>query len=229
MKSYSCINVEDYLIDSTLDEKEITSVMFNLPQGLTFADLNTSINTVFEDGKILIPEKELFDVIEIFGDSMSDVEMNVLSTSMLKAIQETNFKINEVHYRPFIDFGRYTVDNYPYYGNNTSISEIVKSSFSFYNPNEYVYYFILEQDEAGDAYLKLIGLPFEYGIEISINKTILDYITRETDDVDEIRDGHQGVIVEVFRTITDKNGVSSKSLIVYEFYPPEKQINHVND
>lgn len=227
MKSYSCINVEDYLIDNTLSEEIISSVEFVLPQGLSFDDLSSKVNEIYKDGKILIPEKKVFDVLTIFGEDLIDSEMNVMSTPMLKAIQETNFILNEVHYTPAIDFGRYTITNYPFFGNNTSINEKINQSFSFYNPNEYVYYFELVEDDLGTTYLNLVGLPFEYEITIDINKTELDYFEQDTNNVSLIQDGHEGRIIEVVRTIKDVYGNETESLIVYEFYPPVKEINYI--
>lgn len=228
MKSYSGLNIEEYLVDSSLDETEIVSVPIDLPQGLTFTELNDKVNATFEDGKIVVPEKGLFDVIGTFGETMGDIEMNIMSTSMLKAIHQTNFIVNEVHYNPYIDFGRYTIASYPYYGNNTTINEVIGYGFSFYNPNEVMYYFELEED-GENVYLNLIGLPFEYDIEIEINDVYLDFTEQSTKDVTLLQEGHQGVIIEVVRTITDKYGVSEESLIIYEFYPPIKQINYLID
>ncbi len=205
MKSYSCINVEDYLVDETIDQKVVSLTTFDLPQGITFEDLNLKVNDVYEDGKILVPGNSLFDVLDTFAASMTDVEMSVLAIAMLDVIHETNFIVNEVHYEPSIDFGRYTVENYPYYGKNTMINEniLAEQSFSFYNPNEYDYYFVIEENSSGNGVLKLIGLPFEYDIDIVKTETKLGFITQETKDVSLLQEGHQGVIVEVVRTMTD--------------------------
>lgn len=227
MKSYSAVDLEDYLDEEGNTETIINSTTFTLPQGVEIEELTDVINELYPDGKILIPEKDVFDVLEVFGDDYSDIHMNVLSTAMLANIQETNFIINEVHYNPTIDFGRYTVEDYPYYGRNTVVNEIIDQSFSFYNPNEYDYYFMITDNNDGTYQLDLVGLAFEYTIDVTVNKTMLDYITQTTKDVELLQDGHEGVIVEVVRTISDVYGnVISEEQIIYEFYPPVKQIDY---
>lgn len=224
MKAYSSLDIEDYIVDQEKAIEVIQSKEVTLPQGLTFVNLDTKIKNVFEDGKILIPEKELFDVVSVFGSELTNVEMNVLSNAMLDLIQETNFLINEVHYNTEID-SRYTLDNYPYYGANTTIDGTNDISFSFYNPNESLYYFEL-LDVDGTYELVLKGLPFAYEITIRQEETEIPFIEQTTTKPTLVNEtGRNGMIIEVYRTITDVYGeVVSEELIIYEFYHPIKKI-----
>jgi hypothetical protein len=225
MKSFSSKNVEDFLIDKDLSTEVVRSVDFKVPEGVLIDNVINTINANFTDGKILIPSNQLFDVIAILGDQLNDQELTMLSTAMLGTILETNFIINEVHYNPVIDFTTYTIDNYPYYGRNTEINRIVDNSFNFYNPNVFEYYFTIEKTDDYHGKVLLNGLPFEYDINVQVNKTEIPYIVQKTNKVDLLQEGYNGVIVEVNRVITDVYGneVSDKN-IVFEFYPPVAQI-----
>lgn len=225
MKAYCSLDVEDYIIDESLVIDTISSLEVTLPQGITYDHMNTLITEVYPDGKILLNEKELFDIIDVFGENMNHIEMNVLSTAMLKNIQPTNFLVNEVHYNTEIDRNRYTLDTYPNFGNNTVISETANYSFSFYNPNESTYYFELIQNEDDSIELVLKGLPFAYDISVEVKETRVGFITQTTTDPSLVNEeGQQGVIVEVLRTITDKYGnvleEYDNELMIYEFYHP---------
>jgi len=225
MKSYSCIDIEDYLIDADLAIEEIGSANFTVPQGVDTTVMSNKVNSVFEDGKIVIEGNSLFDINEIFGATMNDAEMTVLSSAMLDLILETNFLIDERHYNPNIDFTQYTVENYPYFARNSIINQIVNQSFSFYNPNISDYYFMLEIIDESTIDIKLYGLQFENNIEITIIQTELDYITQTTNNATLIQVGHNGVVVEVYRVTTDLYGnVVYDKLILSEFYPPIKEI-----
>ncbi len=160
MKSYSCKNIEDYLIDPGLSIVELGNSTFSIPQGVVGATVISKVNEVFADGKILINSNSLFDITEVFGTTMNDSEMTVLSTAMLDLILVTNFLIDEEHYNPNIDFTMYTIENYPYFAHNAVVNQVVDQSFSFYNPNKSDYYFTLEIVDETTLDLKLYGLAF---------------------------------------------------------------------
>lgn len=225
MKSYSSKNVEDYLVDPELNVQELASADFNIPEGVQFADMVTSIETLFEDGHIIVPSKELFDMVTVFGGTLNDASMTTLASAMLESILETNFIINEVHYEPVIDFSMYTLANYPYFGRNTVINQIVNEDFSFYNPNEFSYYFTIEEVDEFHGVLRLYGVPLEYDVTVTVNKTEIPYITQGSDDVLLLQNGYNGVIIEVVRVITDIYGEEEyNDTILFEFYPPIKEI-----
>ncbi len=225
MKSFSSKNVEDYLTSPEDTIAELGSASFTIPEGVEIDNIISDVNTVFADGKILIPANDLFDIVSILGNNMESPEMTVLASAMLSLSLDTNFVINEVHYEPSIDFTRYTIENFPFYARNTHINEVVGESFSFYNPNVSAYYFMIEKIDEFNGELKLYGIPFEYEIEVTIERTEIEYITQSTNDISLLQNGYNGVIVEVERVITDIFGnVVSTEVILFEFYPPKKEI-----
>ena len=228
MKSYSCIDVEDYLLDVELSIEEIGSATFLVPQGVDTTVMANKVSSIFEEGKIIIEGNNLFDINVVFGTTMNDAEMTVLSSAMLDLILETNFLIDERHYNPNIDFTLYTIDDYPYFARNSIINQIVNQSFSFYNPNISDYYFMLEVVDESTVDIKLYGLPFENNIKIIILHPELDYITQTTNNASLLQAGYNGVVIEVYRVTTDLYGnVVYDKLILSEFYPPIKEIIYV--
>jgi hypothetical protein len=106
-----------------------------------------------------------------------------------------------------------------------SINRVIDEGFSFYNPNESTYYFKIEKVSETEAELSLYGLPFAYDIETNLNITEIDYITQTTTNPALMQIGYNGVVAEVERTITDVYGdVIIDRTIVFEFYPPVKEI-----
>ena len=225
MKSFSSKNIEDYLIDVDLSIEELGTSSFRIPEGVEIDDLIDIIDDLYPDGKIMISSKELFDIIEIFGDDSSDAEMTVLSSAMLALVLETSFLISEVHYEPNIDFAQYTIDDFPYFARNTVVNQVVNESFSFYNPNESDYYFTVEKVDEFSGIIVLHGLPFVNNIDVTINKTEVGFITQSTTDVLLLQNGFNGVIIQVVRVVTDINGVVIyNEVILFEFYAPIKEI-----
>ena len=225
MKSYSSLNLEDYIIDIDVTESEVGSLTLDLYDGIDVDDLISGINAVYPDGKIITEQKELFDIVEKLGESLADNEMSALSTGMLALILETNFAVNEVHYVAEIDYINYDIDTFPYFGHNASINQIIGNSFSFYNPNNYNYYFTVEKIDEMSITITLVGLSFIDDIEVQINRTVLDHITQYTPNDDILQNGYDGAIIEVVRVITDISGnVRYENVILFEFYPPIKEI-----
>ena len=225
MKSYSSLNLEDYIIDIDVTELEVGSLTLDIYDGIDVDDLLSGINAVYPDGKIIAEQKELFDIVEKLGESLADNEMSILSTGMLALILETNFAVNEVHYVAEIDYINYDIDTFPYFGHNASINQVIGNSFSFYNPNNYSYYFTVEKVDELSITITLVGLVFIDDIEVQINRTVLDHITQFTPNDDILQNGYDGAIIEVIRVITDISGnVRYENVILFEFYPPIKEI-----
>lgn len=225
MKSYSSKDIEDFLIDESLSIQELGTTTFAIPEGVEMDHFLEAIETVFEDGKIIAPSKDLFDVLTIFQNEMYDAEMTILSGAILDLILETNFIINEVHYQPNIDFTVYTIDTYPFFARNATTNAVVNESFSFYNPNESDYYFTVEATDSFNGVVRFYGIPFMYDIEVTIDHVELDYITQSTRDVTLLQQGQEGVIINVVRTITNiYEVVVFDEEILFEFYPPVKEI-----
>ncbi|KFZ26455.1 MAG: hypothetical protein KQ78_01396 [Candidatus Izimaplasma bacterium HR2] len=225
MKSYSSLNLEDYIIDIDVTELEVGSFTLDIYDGIDVDDLLSGINAVYPDGKIIAEQKELFDIVEKLGENLADNEMSILSTGMLALILETNFAVNEVHYVAEIDYINYDIDTFPYFGHNASINQVIGNSFSFYNPNNYSYYFTVEKVDELSITITLVGLEFIDDIEVQINRTVLDHITQYTPNDDILQSGYDGAIIEVVRVITDISGnVRYENVILFEFYPPIKEI-----
>ena len=228
MKSYSVKNFEDYLIDETLSYEIIGSEIIYIPNSVNIDSLIAEVELVYEDGKILIPSKFHYDIIDELGGLLDDKELGVLSSAFLKLILDTNFSINEVHYENRITSnGNYTIDNFPYFGFNSIIFERENESFSFYNPNEGYFYFELVKVEGSETQVQvnLVGLPFVNQITADVVKTEIDHITKITTDENDTKSGVNGVVIEVVRIITNiEDYVIYNQVIVFEFYPPEVEI-----
>lgn len=225
MKSYTSKNMEDYIVDLSIAEEVIDTSNFSIPDGVEMDVLLDKITRVFEDGKIVIHSKELFDIVSVFGDVMNDAEMSVLSSVMLELVLDTDFLINEFHYVPTIDFSTYTVEDYIYSRRNTHVNQIVDESFSFYNPNVADYYFSVTDLTEFSGEMALSGLPFEYEIEVIFDTNELAYITQTTYDLPLLQNGHNGIVIHVTRNITNIDGENVyNKVILFEFYPPIKEI-----
>jgi hypothetical protein len=224
LRTYSSKAIEDYLIDPTLAIEDISSIEFHIPEGINVDTFVQSVTQEYGEEYITIESKVLFDMIEELGDSLNDVEMTILSSAMLELSLATNFSIHETHYVPFID-AEYTVDDYPYFGRNTAVNKIVGNSFSIYNPNTSDYKFKLEKVDEDTARLTLVGINFVDTIVAEKEMTEIDFITQYTDNDDLLQEGSNGMIVVVYRTITNLYGeeIYNKE-ILFEFYPPVIQI-----
>lgn len=225
MKSYSSKKVEDYIIDKEAAITIVESNSMRIFDGVYIDDFLDKINIVYPDGKIVATHKELFEVIDVFGSEMTDSEMSVLSTGMMDLLLATNFNINEVHYNPNFDHSLYTVDNYPYLGHNAKVSRVINQDFSFYNPNDSDYYFTVEKKDETNIIFKLHGLAFVDDISVLVSTIPVEYVTQSTNDSSILQSGYNGSIVEVTREIVNVDGnVSYNNKIVFEFYPPVKEI-----
>jgi len=225
MKSYSSKRLEDYIIDDTLAYVELGSIDLDILEGISIDDMITGIDTIYPDSRILINSKELFDITEKFGTSLTETEMTILSTGMLALILETNFAINEIHYIPKIDYINYDISTFPDFGHNASVNHTIENSFSFYNPNNSTYYFTLVKIDDTKATLILHGLDFVDTIVVEVDRVPIEHITQMTTDGNILQAGYDGMIIEVTRKITNIYGVVTyEKVIIFEFYPPIKEI-----
>jgi len=226
MKSYSSKKLENYFTDYSIANEDLDSIELVIPEGISVDEMVATVSADFIDSKIMIYSKELFDITERLSDSFSDTEMTVLSSAMLRLILETNFSINEVHYIPIIDYVNYTIDTFPTLGHNASVNQVIGDGFSFYNPNDSDYYFTLEKTGDTTVKLSLIGLVFIDDISaFPISTQRIEYITQTTSNDEYLQAGHDGVVVEVTRTVRDIYGkISSEKVIIFEFYPSTKEI-----
>ena len=219
MKSFSVKDVENYLVDPEISYMSVSSAIFPNVEVSEMSALIEKVLEVYPDGRIVIPSKELFDINNVFSLYMTDTEMTVLASAMLESILPTNFLINEVHYLPVI--------NTMLFSRNVNVNHNSNENFSFYNPNNSDYYFELEveEDEVYNGNLLLVGLPFEYTINLDTVYTELGYITAGTTDSGAVRDGFTGMVVEVNREIIDLDSVTVyDGMILFEFYPPGIEI-----
>lgn len=224
MKTYSSVEVEDYLLFPTASYQNIAIVEFDVPDNADLDKMILEVNNIYGDAYIDLNSKELFDVIKVFGELYNDTEMSILSSAIMELALETNFSIHEVHYRPVIDLENYTVETFPLYGHNTLINTVSGDNFSIYNPNDSGY--LLKIEKAGDkGQLTLVGLPFVNTISVEIHLTQIEYISQVTNDAELVQEGNNGMIVVVQRVITDVNEIVIYDKdIVFEFYPPEAEI-----
>jgi len=223
MKSFSSKRLEDYIVDESLAVVEISSLDIQVPAGIVINDIIQGIYERYPDSKIEITSKELFDIVAELGGYLSDTEMTILSVGMLDLILETNFAINEVHY--LSNLGDYTIETFPNFGKNASVNRIAEHSFSFYNPNNSNYFFEVTKIDDTNITLTLYGLEFVDDIFIEIIESIVPYATQTTSNPDYMQEGEDGMIIEVKRTITDiYDVVTYDKIILFEFYPPEKEI-----
>jgi hypothetical protein len=225
MKSFAQKEVEDYLIDDALSYQKFDEINVYVPNGINIDELIESISSEYDEGKIMIPEQYLFDITDELGSMLEDNELTVLSTGILGLILETNFSINEVHYENKIDLNNYTIDDYPFYGFNSKVFEREDESFSFYNPNDGYFYLTLEKTDVNHMTISIWGLPFVNEIEVTVNKTFIEHSIKTTFDEKDLRDGLDGVVIEVYRRILDIDGnIIFDKVVNFEFYPPEVEI-----
>ena len=224
MKTFSSKSVEDYLIVPEDSQDEISSIIYDVPEGVNVDYLIQGIEAVYGDNYIDIESKELFDIIDMLGSELDDYELTVLSSAMLNLSLATNFSIHEVHYDTTASLDGYEIADYPYFGSNSKINEVVDNSFSFYNPNESMYMFMVEREDDDSIKVSLVGLPFVSEITVDIEITEIDFITQYITNDEQIQIGRNGVVVVVIRTITNLDGeVVYNQNIVFEFYPPENE------
>lgn len=225
MKTYSSQNIEDYFIEPNMHVDTLHSTSFRVPDGVNIDDVIAIIDGKYDEGHIPVQSKALFDVLTILGNDLDDQELTMLTPAMMESVLHTNFVINEVHYDSDIDFTLYNLNTYPYFGRNAVINRIVQEGFSFYNPNELSYYFSITKTDEDNGVLTLHGVPFEYDISVIVDVQPIDYVTETTNNVVLLQQGHDGAIVEVQRVIIDVYGETlSDSIIVFEFYPPIKEL-----
>ncbi|MFK5883075.1 MAG: hypothetical protein QM489_01905 [Candidatus Izemoplasma sp.] len=229
MKSFSSSELEDYLIDKETSFVVIHQNIVETPALFDVNNLMIKINNNFDDGVVTVNSNELFSVLEIFDGQFTEDEMTMIAIGMLDNIKYTNFVIHESHYNTElggpVTGELYDLTNYPYFGKQTRVVPSLDDDFSFYNPNDGFYEFTFSIVSANEIMVTMSGLAFVDTIIVTETITIINYITQETDDIEALRDGKFGKIVEVNRRIINSYGDEIiDGIIIFEFYKPETEI-----
>jgi len=224
LRDFSRMELSNYFVDEDLAFETINDALMPYPSGVDGDRLLTKIGNQYENMSYTLEPREIFSVQDTFDDTFTSSELNTLGSIILDLITPTNMAIIERHYNPQIDFSRYTVNNYPYYGRNVRVNRNVGYDFTFENINEQSYeieFFRASDDTLG---ARLIGPPFLDTITVSsdeASKTIFPYTTETTTNPDEVREGKEGVAILVSRTITPiDDGPVDTYDIIFEYYPP---------
>ena len=227
MKSFSSVELEDHLLDFDASKVLIHETTVSTPPLFDVNSLLLNINNNLEDSKIIVDSKSLFSVLDELSSIFDDEEMSIISSGILENIKYSNFVIHERSYNSEIDFNIYNISNFPLFGKQVRIDNDLDVDFSFYNPNDSAYEFTFSLVSANELKVTMKGLGFVDQIFVTQEDTDLNFITQETDDPNFEQDGQLGKIVEVNRRIINLYGETVlDGIIIFEFYPPIKQIDY---
>jgi len=219
MKTFSSKKVENYLVDDETSQREIESLFVEFPDTVNIDNLIQTIENVYGEASIHLRSKELFDIVTELG-SLNDEALTALSSGLMELSYETNFTIHEVHYESLIK-NPYNISTYPFFGKNSTVDQDTNKGFSIYNPNDSVYKVSVESVNDNTVELKLTGLAFVNDISVSVDSTEIGYLNLTTTDPLKVKEGSNGLIYVVHRTINDIEGNEIYSNdIIFEFYTP---------
>lgn len=162
--------------------------------------------------------------VELMPDTDDKLDaLNIIATSIYKAILPTNFVIIE----------RYTSKELPDFAEVGFESKIIpgKMDLSIYNPNK-IQYQIRFELMSDTLYTEVKGLPLQSDYEIQTSelqtfdpKTILQYSPLQKEKVIVEEEGQEGYLINVYRHILDDKGnLIEKQHISEDFYPPVHRI-----
>ncbi len=185
--------------------------------------LDAKLADHFPNG-IAITARSHFSMLEAFDPVFTRAELSYLGALMLEIIPHTPFTIHRHH--QFMDQvpGEYDTDTYPFYGRNVHVQRSRNLDFMFENNTHCA--FTIAFERVGNAFtITLIGAPFINTIDVDKTIHYFDYPTQTTTNPDHIRDGVNGVVVTVRRTITNiYDEVLYDAIILYEVYAPIEAI-----
>lgn len=248
---YKAFFLENYIDEDVLLTDEniplIASSSLIVTEGINVDTLIAKINRIYdEEGKkqISIDDNSLFSIIERFDPeseavvleegetydniNLSNEELSYLAKGIALTIRNTNFVISEYHYDIAINLGAYSTENpFPYLGCNTLVSSnpTILDDFSFYNPNEIDYFLKITKVDDSNIKFEIYGLEFVNSYSTSIETLTVDHLSTDTSYEEDVRDGVDGLIYKVVRTVTDIDSETiSTDIIVYEYYPQKYEI-----
>jgi hypothetical protein len=221
LRDFSRMELSNYFIDEALAFETLNEVVMPYPAGVNPSLLHAKLSEQFDGATYNLNAREVFSVQESFNETYTSSELNTLGSILLKLVTPTNMVIIQRHYNPQIDYNRYTVEDFPYYGYNVRVNRNVDYDFTFENINEQTYdieFFEVDEETLG---ARLVGPPFLDTIKVDEAKTVFPLTTETTSNPDEVRPGKEGVAIILKRTITPIDGSPADTYdIVFEYYPP---------
>ncbi len=233
LRRLSRMELSDYLVDEALFNEELSSVELPMPAHVDAAELHHKLVNYLPNERYEIDAFSVHHLLDVFDDRFTSRELNVIGGLIQGVILPTNMYIQESHYNPQIDFNRYTIDDFPYYGFNVRLNRNVNYDYIFENHgyNQYHIEFILVDDETLEA--RLFGPPFLNEITVETHIEFIDPPVEQTGNPDEAQDGIQAVHVSVQRTKRDvfgdivHYGNDAYLEIVFEFYPSVTEVVYI--
>lgn len=224
LNDFARLELSNYFIDEELAYETINEVVMPYPSGVNGEALLSKLNEQYEDGTYTLEPREVFSVQENFNESFTSSELDTLGSIILELISPTNMVIIQRHYNPQIDFSRYTVDDFPYYGHNVRVNRNVDYDFTFENINEQYYRIEFSAVDENRLRARLVGPPFLDTITVTSEEdamTTFPFTIESTTNPDEVRPGKEGVAIILTRSITPIDGGPVDTYdIVFEYYPP---------
>lgn len=226
LKSFSRKEFSNYIIDEAQLIETINDVTLPVLPNLDGEGLMMKLDDYLEDATLRIEPYTIHNLLNIFDDSFTSSELNMIGSLIQGVILDTTMVIQESHYNPQIDFNHYTVDTYPYFGYNVRINRHFNYNYIFENPHMIGYNieFALSTDGTHMS-ARLIGPPYLDTIETEMSLNTIAHPVLTTTNPNQVREGIDAVHVSVERTVIDIFGETvtignrESVEVVFEFYP----------
>lgn len=193
-----------------VDEDEVTTTLRDVTMPVTHnvdaEELVEKIMDDFEDGRVVLSAGESFSVLDNFGTHYTSAELNIIGSIMQDLLVPTNIQIKERHYNPQIDFTRFTIDNYPYFGRNVRVNRRVEYDFAVENDGTMDYTVQFSADDENTLRARFIGAPY------------LDEVVVEEERIAVPEDGKIVILTRKVYNIHDE--LIDEFIVVFEYYPP---------
>lgn len=236
MKTFSRKELHNYFIDYESQLTVLSESNYLIPESVSSQTaFHDKLIEVYPEGEIEFEPYQIYSVLDALGETLSSNELNVIGGALLEAITPTHMIILERHYNPQIDLSRYPdVEEFPYYGINARVNQYVDYDFSFENNSNLTYTIKFYAPQNYRMKFELIGLPYLNQITLlsddpnqPYNEIEINYDTEFTNVEAHAQDGQNGRIITVTREIRDiYDDILSNQEIVFEFYPPVKEIKY---
>lgn len=196
----------DYFVNEEEVITTLQDVTMPVVHSVNAEDLIEKIEGDFENGRVTLSPGESFSVLDNFGPHYTSSELDMVGSIMQDLLVPTCIQIQERHYNPQIDFTRYSIDNYPYFGRNVRVNRRVDYDFVVENDCSMNYEVRFSAQDENTLRAQFIGAPYLDDV----------VVTKEQIPVPE-----DGMIVIVTREIYNIYGEKIDDfVVVFEYYPP---------
>ncbi len=220
LNEWSRQDMSNYFINPEAHVETISDKSIPTDSGIVAAELYDKAEEVLEDGTFELATDERFSVLDTFEGELTSRELDLIGTLLMKAILPTCLQPFEVHHNTRIDFEEHTAEDFPYYGHNIRVSQPNDLDFVFENTCDTAYDFEF-YTQAGHLGVEIRGFPYLNDVSLDEETLVLEHETYTVDDPADTREGHDGRIVIIDRTISDIHGtILDEHTIVFEYYRP---------